>query len=160
MQSEATGPFPILPHPLVQDPQFKSTFFLFFLEGVLLGPEMHPGRDGRCRWGRLCMAYLCVHRVFPLSREGEDYKVCRFSNTHCAKLRLVLQGCADGGEMPTVLLCTWQQHRVPAWHLAGPEDHRPGYRVALRPPTLQCYKTWPRLWTTLKLPSYVGDTWV
>lgn len=28
--------------------------------------------------------------------------------------------------------------------------------VAFRPPTLQCYKTWTRLWTTWKLSSYVG----
>ena len=47
-----------------------------------------------------------VHQVFSLSGEGEDYKVCRFSNTRCAKLRLVLQGYANGGEIPRVLLCT------------------------------------------------------
>lgn len=44
--------------------------------------------------------------AFSLSGEGEDCKACRFSNTLGAKLRLVQQGYADGGEMPTVLLST------------------------------------------------------
>lgn len=48
-----------------------------------------------------CIIFLC--------REGEDYKVCRFSNTCCVELRLVLQAYANGEEIPRVLLCTWQQ---------------------------------------------------
>lgn len=60
--------------------------------------------------GEGCVWHIsAVHQVFSLSGEGEDYKVCRFSNTCCAELRLVLQGYVNGGEAPTVLLCTWQQ---------------------------------------------------
>lgn len=110
--------------------------------------------------GESCVWHIsAAHRVFCLSREGEDYKVCRFSNTCCAKMRLVLWGHANGGEIPRVLLCTWQQCQVPAW-----EDLRtmnltiPG-SVGPRPPTLQCHKTWRRLWATWK-QSFIWDTWV
>lgn len=76
--------------------------------------------------GESCAWHIsAVLRVFSLSREGEDYKVCRFSNTCCAEMRLVLQGHANGGEIPRVLLCKWQQCQVPA--SGGPENHEPGY---------------------------------
>lgn len=68
-----------------------------------LGEVAAVGGEG-CAWH-----ISAVHRVFSLSREGEDYKVCRFSNTCCAELRLVLHRYANGGEMPTVLFCTRQQ---------------------------------------------------
>lgn len=70
-----------------------------------MGSEMPPatpaematvGEEG-CVWH-----ISAVHRVFSLSGEGEDYKVCRFSNTCCAELGLVLQGYANGGEITTV----------------------------------------------------------
>lgn len=109
--------------------------------------------------GEGCVWHIsAVHWVFSLSGEGEDYKVCRFSNTCCAEMRLVLQGHANGGEIPRVLLCTWQQCQVPAW-----EDLRtmnlaiPG-SVGLRLATLQCYRIWRRLCTTWK-KSYIRDTW-
>lgn len=60
--------------------------------------------------GEACAWHIsALHQDFSLSGVGEDYKVCRFSNTCCAEPTLVLQGYANGGETPTMLLCTWQQ---------------------------------------------------
>lgn len=46
--------------------------------------EMTAGGES-CAWH-----VSAVHQVFSLSREGKDYKACRFSNTCCAEMRLVL----------------------------------------------------------------------
>lgn len=55
--------------------------------------------------GEGCVWHLSVLRWVPcLSAEGEDCEAWRFSNTCSAKLRLVQQGYANGGEMLTVFL--------------------------------------------------------
>lgn len=50
VQCEATGPFPTLPHPSSKAQSFKVRYF--YLEGLLLGAEMHPshGRRDGCCW--------------------------------------------------------------------------------------------------------------
>lgn len=72
------------------------------------------------------ISLLCIgFSLFP-----EKVRITRcvdLAITCCAELRLVLQGYANGVEIPRVLRCTWQQCQVPAWYLGGPEDHGPGY---------------------------------
>lgn len=53
---------------------------------VPLGTDMHPVTLTEMT----VRGTSAVHQVFSLSREGKDYKACRFSNTCCAEMRLVL----------------------------------------------------------------------
>lgn len=114
-QREATGPPPALPQPHLLSLKFK--ILLFFWEWVLQCTLPTPsgvaavGGEG-CAW-RLSF----LHWALCLSAEGEDCEAWRFSNTCSAKVRLVQQGYANGGEIPTVFLFmapsrTWKDIEV------------------------------------------------